>query len=179
MLKKSELRRHFLQSRKPNPEKDSLILKNLLSLKEFREADLILTYISTEKEIDTRAFINQCFAMKKRVTAPLTDVHEITFHEISSLSDTAEGKFGILEPLKTCKTAQISNESFCVVPSLACDERGYRLGYGKGYYDRFLESFGGTSAVLCYSENIIEIPTEPHDRAARVIITEGGAWYGR
>ncbi|MCL2637455.1 MAG: 5-formyltetrahydrofolate cyclo-ligase [Oscillospiraceae bacterium] len=178
-MKKFELRQKLLQNRKPCPEKDSLILKNLLSLKEFKEADLLLTYISTEKEVDTRALIKKCFELNKRVAVPLSGVHEIAFYEINSLSDTEEGKFGIREPLKTQKKAQISNKTFCVVPALACNEKGFRLGYGKGYYDRFLAEFNGTSAVLCYSENIIEIPTEPHDHAVDMIITEGGIAYGR
>jgi 5-formyltetrahydrofolate cyclo-ligase len=180
-MNKHELRQKLLLSRKTfsSPEKNTLILKNLLSLKEFKEADLILTYISKENEISTLDFINQCFILKKRVAAPLTGVDEIEFREFENLSDTEMGKFGIREPLKTCKLAQISKGTFCVVPALACNKRGFRLGYGKGYYDRFLNSFSGTSAVLCYEENIIEIPVENHDRAADIIITEGGVFYGR
>jgi len=185
-MKKDELRQKLLQNRKPCPEKDSLILRNLLSLKEFKEADLLLTYISTEKEIDTRALIEKCFELGKRVAVPLTGVHEIEFYEIKSLAETRRGKFGIREPLKDLhgadtprQIAQINKSSFCVCPALACDGHGFRLGYGKGYYDRFLSGFEGISAVLCYKENIIEIPVQTHDCAADLIITEGGIEYGR
>ncbi|MCL2697374.1 MAG: 5-formyltetrahydrofolate cyclo-ligase [Oscillospiraceae bacterium] len=179
MLTKNEIRRRLLQNRKPDCEKDSLILENLLSLKEFKEADLLLTYISTESEIDTRALINACFKQGKQVAVPKTDIREIVFHEIKSLSETVKGKFGIREPLKTCKIAQISSNTLCIVPALACNERGFRLGYGRGYYDRFLSGYSGKSAVLCYNENIFEIPVEPHDRASGMIITEGGTLHGR
>jgi 5-formyltetrahydrofolate cyclo-ligase len=180
-LNKAELRQRLLQNRKPCPKKDSLILKNLLSLKEFKEADLLLTYISTENEIDTCALINACFERGKKVAVPLCGVHGMTFCEIGSFSDTEVGKFGIREPLKSCKKVQISNSAFylCVIPALACNEKGFRIGYGKGYYDRFLADYKGKSAVLCYSENIMEFPAEAHDRAADIIITEGGIVYGR
>jgi 5-formyltetrahydrofolate cyclo-ligase len=178
-MKKFELRQKLLQNRKPCPEKDFLILKNLLSLKQFREADLVLTYISTEKEIDTRLLLEKCFELKKRVAAPRVEALGIDFYEINSLSDTVKGKFGISEPDNSCRAVQINNGALCVVPALACDRQGFRIGYGKGYYDRFLAEFTGTSAVLCYSENVTEFPVEPHDCAVDLIITEGGIAYGR
>jgi 5-formyltetrahydrofolate cyclo-ligase len=180
---KHELRRKLLQNRAKCPEKDRKILEHLLSLKEFGDADLVLTYVSTEAEIDTRKLIEKCFEAGKRVAVPLTGVHSIEFYEINDFADLSQGKFGILEPLKTCKTANINNtNTFCVVPALACDRSGFRLGYGKGYYDRFLAEFRGsglTTAALCYECNIMQLPTEPHDAAVNMIITERGSFNGR
>jgi len=178
-MNKTQLRQNLLQNRKPDKEKDRKILENLLSLKEFKEAGLVLTYVSTAQETDTHELIRKCFEAGKRVAVPVVDVHGITFYEINAFSDLSPGRFGIFEPAKTCKTVQIYENTFCVVPCLACDEKGFRLGYGKGYYDRFLAEFSGVSTALCYSCNIMQLPIEQHDVAVDMIITEGGVLYGR
>lgn len=168
-----------MQNRKPCHAKDSLILENLLSLKEFREADLVLTYNSFDNEIDTQKLIKKCFEMNKRVAIPKTYMLCMTFYEILNLEETVKDEYGIQVPNNSWEKAQINSKTFCVVPALACDKLGFRIGYGKGYYDRFLSGFTGTSAVLCYTENVIEIPVEGHDRAVDLIITEGGIADGR
>ncbi|MDR2531369.1 MAG: 5-formyltetrahydrofolate cyclo-ligase [Oscillospiraceae bacterium] len=184
-MNKAELRRNLLQNRRPDPQKDRLVLENLLSLNEFKKADLVLTYISAESEIDTREFINKCFELGKRVAVPKIAVHKMMFYEIINLDNTIKGKFGIPEPLiiHEADSAHLNeqinnNNTFCVVPALACDKRGYRLGYGGGYYDRFLAEYIGYSAALCYFDNIIGIPVEAHDCAVDMIITERGFGFG-
>jgi 5-formyltetrahydrofolate cyclo-ligase len=178
-MHKSDLRRQLLANRRPCPEKDARILDYLLSLNEFGEAELILSYISTVHEIDTRKFISRCFAAGKRVAVPKTEVHGIEFYEIFGFGDVAEGKFGILEPVNSCVPVQINKDTLCVVPALACNEHGERIGYGKGYYDRYLNSASVRSAALCYAENVISFAAEPHDEAVDLIITEGGVLFGR
>jgi|GEM_PF-5561407 len=216
---KEKLRRELIQNRLPCPDKARLIFNNILSLEEFRESDLILSYISTEKEIDTRKLIQTCFELKKKVAVPKTllktdGVHIIKFYEINSFDDVEEGRFGILEPLSWCGSDTVTTrpevriedaaKPLCILPALACNKRGYRLGYGKGCYDRFLADYEQgaskfstsgsrlstsdsrlstsgsrlSTVVLCYSENIIELPVEAHDLAAELIITEGGVFYG-
>jgi 5-formyltetrahydrofolate cyclo-ligase len=172
----------LLQNRRPEPEKDRLILENLLFLKEFREADLLLSYVSVGGEIDTLELLMKCFEMKKRVAVPKTGAQCMDFYEISGLSElekTEKCAFNIPEPVNSCKKAQINSSAFCVVPALACDMSGFRIGYGKGYYDRFLAGYDGMSAVLCYHDNIREIPVEAHDRAVSLIVTERGILHGR
>ncbi|MCL1824229.1 MAG: 5-formyltetrahydrofolate cyclo-ligase [Oscillospiraceae bacterium] len=184
-LAKVELRRELLQkgseqyTSRRDVNKDKLILKNLLSLREFQESGFILTYISTENEIDTHELISNCLRLKKQAAVPRVEGSELAFYEINSFFELEKGKFGILEPVKTCKKAQINKNTLCVVPALACNENGFRLGYGKGFYDRFLCDFPGKSVVLCYSGNMIELPVEPHDVAADIVITEGGVFHRR
>ena len=179
MLSKKELRRRLLRNRRQNPEKDKKIFHNLLSLKEFMQADLILTYISTETEIDTRMLINYCLEAGRRIAVPRTGAEEMQFHEIKSFEGLFKSSFGILEPSEGCSKAQLGSNSFCVVPALACDTAGFRVGYGKGFYDRFLKNYSGKSAALCYFENITELPTEPHDIAVWAVITDREIYYGR
>jgi 5-formyltetrahydrofolate cyclo-ligase len=176
---KSEIRKELLRNRKPNMDKNQLILENLLSLKEFKEADLVLTYVSAENEIDTHEFINKCFESGKRIAVPKTDVHNILFYEIKSLTALSPGKFGIPEPVNISEPVRITDKTLCIVPALACNKSGYRIGYGKGYYDRFLDGLNITTAALCYTKNIKEFNTEPHDIPVKLIITEGGIIYGR
>ncbi|MCL2018685.1 MAG: 5-formyltetrahydrofolate cyclo-ligase [Oscillospiraceae bacterium] len=180
-MNKTELRKKILQKRETCPEKERLILKNLLSMKEFEEAELILTYVSAAGEIDTRELINRCFEYGKRVAIPkITDsqtVRSMAFFEIESLHGLARGKFGILEPDISYTEAQINKNApftFCVTPALAYNTSGFRLGRGGGFYDRFLADYNGTSAGLCYEENIKDFPVEAHDVPVNFIITEGG-----
>ena len=180
-MDKKQLRQNLLLEQRVSLENDYLIFKNLLSLDEFKEADLLLTYISKKNEIDTRELLSWCFKAGKRVAVPRIivsgGVHNMVFYEIGSFQVLEFGKFGISEPLKSCKKAQINRNTFCVVPALACDSQGFRLGRGGGYYDRFLAEFEkqiGKTAALCYSENIITLPVEAHDKAVNFIITEGG-----
>jgi len=177
LMDKIQLRQSILQKNNANPEKDYLIFKNLLSLDEFKEADLLLTYISIKNEINTRELLSYCFKAGKRVAVPKIHVRGIEFYEIGSFQVLEFGKFGISEPLKSCKKAQINRNTFCVVPALACNPQGFRLGRGGGYYDRFLAEYSskiGKTAALCYAENVIELPVEEHDKAVDFIITEGG-----
>ena len=174
-MTKIELRKSLLTHRCRCAGKDSRILSRLMSLDEFIRADIVLTYVSLPDEVDTHKLIKS----GKRIAVPKTGVHDIVFREINSFSDLEEGRFGILEPKDTCRPVQICDNMFCVVPALACNENGFRIGYGCGYYDRWLSRNNVVSAVLCYRENIIGFTPEVHDVAVNYIITEGGIFRGR
>ena len=76
---------------------------------------------------------------------------EMEFYEIHSLFELQPGTFGVLEPVpENSRLVQEETEGLCIVPGLSFDAEGYRLGYGKGYYDRFLSRFSGTTAGVCY-----------------------------
>ena len=95
------------------------------------------------------------------------------FYYITSFDDLQKGAYGILEPIKSkCEKLIDLNEGLCIIPALTFDEQGYRLGFGKGYYDRFLAGFPGKSVVICYSDFVMKVPAEPHDMMADEIITE-------
>ena len=82
-------------------------------------------------------------------------------------------KFGLFEPNNTCPTLIPDEKTLCIVPAIAFDENGNRLGYGKGFYDRFLSNFMGASIGLTCSDLLVkQLPTDPHDTPVKIVITE-------
>ena len=96
------------------------------------------------------------------------------FYFIKSSADLIKGKYGLLEPdTAKCKTATPTDKSLCVVPALSFDAKGFRLGRGGGYYDRFLKSFKGKSAGFCYNSFLrLTLPKEYYDMPVDIIVTE-------
>lgn len=133
-------------------------------------ADIVFTYVSTEIEVETRRLIQYCFDNNVRVAVPVSGDTELDFYEIHAFAELDIGRYGILEPSDMSSTAAATERSLCIVPALCADGNGYRLGYGKGYYDRFLSRFPGKSVIICYSDHKMTVPTETHDKKADLTI---------
>jgi 5-formyltetrahydrofolate cyclo-ligase len=157
---------------------DGGLMACLLQSGLFEETKGILTYVSLEKEPDTRALI--CAALKagKRVAVPLSvkETATLRFYEIKSLEELKSGCYGILEPDPECSLrADPCEFGLCIVPGLSFDLYGNRLGYGKGYYDRFLKEYKGTVIGLCYDKFLSKrLPKGRYDVPVQSIITESG-----
>jgi 5-formyltetrahydrofolate cyclo-ligase len=155
---------------------DKKIQNKLLNLFLVREADIVLTYVSTEIEVKTLDFINALLNQGKKVAVPkcLNDKGDMDFFIINSLNDLEDGYFGVQEPNpEIAQKAFVTENSVCVVPAFSFDEKGYRLGYGKGYYDRFLSRFPGKTIGICYEENIRDsLMHGKYDRPVGLIVTE-------
>lgn len=155
---------------------DIKIMNNFFNSEYIKQSNVVFIYVNMESEINTINIINKLFHMGKRVAVPkvLPGTREMVALEIKSLSDLNEsGAFGILEPDMTKK--DVGNEvDLIILPGLAFDKRGYRIGYGGGFYDRFLEAHNEVKRVsLCYNFQIIEnVPYEEFDEAVDTIITE-------
>lgn len=133
------------------------------------KANAVFTYASSEIEVDTRALIGYCLDRKIPVALPVSGDEELTFFYIDKLDQLRRGRFNIDEP--PCKYPAVPDkDTLCVVPVLCADGEGYRLGYGRGYYDRFLRGFPGSSVIICYSSFKMEVPTEQHDEKADLTI---------
>ncbi|NMP36846.1 MAG: 5-formyltetrahydrofolate cyclo-ligase [Clostridiales bacterium] len=178
---KAELRYRFREKRKAMPPEektqlDQKIANRFMNLWQFRETQTLLTYVSTAIEVDTRYIIGEALKLGKTVAVPrcIPGTREMDFYIIKSFSDLKSGAFGVLEPDKgVCKKLTDLSSGLCIVPALVFDKFGYRLGYGKGYYDRFLARFKGSAVGLCYSECVIdELPHGKYDRATQLLITE-------
>lgn len=179
MSVKNELRLELKAARKMLNNKsdiDFIIANKLFSHKMFKEADLILCYASLDDEISTDYIINHSLSLGKRVALPycINNNGLMRFYEIKSLSDVAVGSFGVREPvIEKCKLINEFLNSLIIVPGLAYDKKGYRLGYGKGYYDRFLQKHSLNSIGLCYNSFIQkEIPINQYDKSVDFVITE-------
>ncbi len=178
---KTQLRKALRTSRRSlDREKkadcDAEIQSRVLSLRSYASTDLVFTYVSLDTEVDTLGIIHAAWANGKRVAVPrcLPDSNEIEFYIIKSLDDLAPGHFGVLEPIpERCEKVGDYSHGLCVVPGLSFDAEGYRLGYGKGYYDRFLKQFHGVSVGLCYSSGVKwKLPRTSYDVPVDIIATE-------
>lgn len=169
----------LLRSQLTADEKKSLdmrIFNRLTNLWLYRECGTLLTYVSTGMEVDTRVLIGDALMRSKRVAVPccIPELHEMEFYYITSFDDLQKGAYGILEPIKSkCEKLEGLSDGLCIIPALAFDEQGYRLGFGKGYYDRFLSRFKGNTAGICYECCISDrLPRGRFDRCADVVVTE-------
>lgn len=175
-MSKKELRKELLQRRR-NMDKtyrknsDLMIYNNLISCSEISAAEVILTYISTEIEVDTIKFIEKMLEAGKTVAVPRCEGTDMKFIIIRNLDALVKGKFGIYEPAGGEEAVDFS-KAVCITPALSFNKKGYRLGYGGGYYDRFSEKFDGISIGICYNDFIGEIPTEEFDKPVKILITE-------
>lgn len=180
MTDKSTLRKEYLRVRRDlcdKKEKDNGIFERLVSLEILEKADLILAYASSPIEVDTRRFIEYTLEKGKMLALPVCaeSGNTMCFYRIESPDCLIPGKYkGIPEPDKTkCKIATIGDNTVCLVPGLSFDKSGYRLGFGKGYYDRFLSENTVRTVGLCYEECMREtLPSDIHDKRVSVIVTE-------
>lgn len=179
MQLKNELRRDLKTQRRAIKNKtllDKKICSNLISLSEYKNADLLLFYAALTDEINVDDCIKAALNDGKKVALPVCsdDKGNMSFYYISSVCDLKSGFFGVREPdPEKCTKVKDFSSSVCIVPAIAYDRNGYRLGYGKGYYDRFLSNFSFVSVGLCYNELVKEcLPTGKYDIPVKYIITE-------
>ncbi len=178
-MNKEVLREKYLNIRKnineENKQKyDNYIFNRVINLEEYKESKLVLIYVSLKYEVDTFNLINYSLNKNKKVAVPKCEENDIIFYEIKSLKDLEEGNFGILEP-KVNKPITDFNNSICIVPGVAFDKQNNRIGYGKGFYDRFLKNYEGTKIGLTYKECICDkIDSDINDIKMDKIIFNGG-----
>ena len=178
---KQALRAHFKQQRalvaqEKQAERDAEILSRLLVLPEYRHCKTVFTYVSKRGEVATESLIQAAWASGKQVAVPRCNAQngEMQFYQITSWNDLQKGKFGLREPNNACLLADPSQtDALCIVPGLCFDANGYRIGYGGGYYDRFLPQFAGKTVGLCPAAAVVlRVPRESTDQAVHMIITE-------
>lgn len=146
---------------------DEDIFRQLIPL--IDNAGAVFTYASTEIEVDTRRVIEYCLDKNIPVALPISSDTDISFYYIKNISELKKGRFGIYEP-PTEYPALADFKTLCIVPALCADGEGLRLGYGRGYYDRYLSKFTGKSVIICYRSFKREVPAEPHDIKANFTI---------
>ncbi|MDD7184084.1 MAG: 5-formyltetrahydrofolate cyclo-ligase [Ruminococcus sp.] len=175
-MDKKELRKIFRKKRNQisgKSEKDFKIAERVLSLEEVKNSRNILIYVSYGSETDTYSIIKRLLEEEKKVAVPRCLENGIMeFIYIKSLDELSAGAFGIPEPSGNIR-AVINKNTVCIVPALSFSPDGTRLGYGGGYYDRFLESENIYTVGICYDEMLSEsLPSEKHDVKIKKVITE-------
>lgn len=160
---------------------DLKIANRFLNLWCYRECALLLAFVSNRYEIDTALIIQHALTHGKRVAVPrcVKEAPEIDFYSIKSMNDLEPGSYGIPEPsLEKCEKTDEFSEGLCIVPALAFDRNGYRLGFGKGYYDRFLMRFQEKTVGICYDDDIFDnLPHGKYDRKVNLTVTQSRILY--
>lgn len=179
MPDKKELRtilRNARREQRPDYVKssDKIIFDKLISLSEYIISKRIFCYCSVEGEVDTHAIIGHAKSAGKRVFLPVVyDGGVMEAVELENFARLIPGKLSIPEPPRDGKTLVPEANDIAIVPALAYNEDGYRLGQGGGYYDRFLKDWPGISVGLCRKSFIKnEIPVEVHDVKVDILITD-------
>ncbi len=178
---KTELRQKYRSLRQSMPpeikeQKDIAIAAQVRRLWQYQRNNVLLIYVSTSIEVDTFRIIHQALEDGKRVAVPrcVPDTRNMEFYYIDSTDELSPGMFGVLEPAVNSERLYKESEGgLCIVPAFSYDWRGYRLGYGKGYYDRFLSRFEGNMVGICYSDCVQRsLPHGRFDRPVELLVTE-------
>ena len=150
------------------------ITKRLFALPELERAETVLAFASIGNEVRTQPSIQAAWAAGKRVALPRVVGAELQLHFVDSDTVLVEGAFSVREPPETAAQVQPEQVDFALVPALAVDPRGYRIGYGGGYYDKLIPRLGHacTCAVAYDFQLISEVPELPFDVAVDLVVTD-------
>ncbi|HEC72536.1 MAG TPA: 5-formyltetrahydrofolate cyclo-ligase [Thermoplasmatales archaeon] len=176
---KNALRKRLLDIRKKLSHNEVLeiskkIEEKLFSLKEFQKASTILFYVSYDNEVYTHDMIKRCLHSGKNIVVPVSDTKNeiLILSKLENWHDLEKGSYGILEPKKIIKISP-SELDLIIVPGVGFDEKGNRLGHGKGYYDKLLQKSNVKTIGLAFECQIVEkITTGQNDIPVDIIITE-------
>ena len=166
------------QIRKDVPDKAqkaAKICETLCNLPVFQNAGVLLSYYGVGDEVATKAILERALQTGKRVGVPRCyEESRMEFLEIRSLADLSQvSDYGIPEAPDGTAVIDPKDADLVLVPALAFSVDGCRIGYGKGYYDRYLKRCGGTAVGLCFDACLRDtLPTNANDRPVRMIITE-------
>lgn len=158
-------------------ELDRKICERFLATAAYKNCSVLMSYVSTEIEVDTSGIIKAALKDGKTVAVPrcVEGTRDMIFYVINSREQLEPGAFGVLEPnVSRCAELDSFEGAVCIVPALAYDMEGYRLGYGKGYYDRYLSAHKGLYNVgieycCCTASKLVR---GKFDVAADMIVTE-------
>jgi len=160
-------------------KKTKAIENRLFEFANFFESKIVLLYMQRSGEVVTRGIIKRCFDHNKIVVLPAFDIikHTMQFMKVDNLdADMKPGPRGILEPDPArCNVVPIDCIDIAIIPGVALDEKGGRIGSGEGYYDRLIPKLSATTrkVALAFESQIIQqVPLESHDKYVDIVITE-------
>ena len=189
MIDRERLRKNLKTQRKELSQEaieksSALICAQLTESPLIKEARVITAYLPFQNEVDIRPFIQDCLTISKTVLIPHFQNDHYCFSPLATMSGVKKGGYGIFEPedcpLYTLEETQVMTEVW-IVPGVAFDKNGNRLGMGMGYYDQFLKEGKGLKLGVCYPFQFIEsIPTAHWDVPMDAILTDQGTkWITR
>ena len=172
-LRKKILDARFALTPDVRRAKSREIEQRLFNLPEFKSAALVMFYASFQSEVETHGMIRRALAEGKRVVLPRVKGKELELLEIGNFDgDVSPGAWGIPEPDQG-KPVDIKDIGLIVVPGAVFDERGNRVGYGAGFYDKLLPHYRGMTAALAFELQVEpQVPADAHDVPVKKIVTE-------
>lgn len=185
-MNKTAARKKFLSLRNAMTEEErkeasGRIERFLTGSDIYKNADTVLVYVSFGSEVDTSGIIGYSLNAGKTVAVPYCSGKDMEFRIITSADDLEKGMYGIYTAGENCPAVTDFENALCVLPAVSVDAAGNRLGYGAGYYDRFLSSRPVTAKIaLCFEKCLADaLPNENHDVRIDTVITDGGVLYVR
>jgi len=188
-VSKDAIRKEMLQKRRALPlaerrSRSLSISRRLLSASVFQRAVSLQVYLSNSEEVQTDGIIQAAHCLKKQVVVPVLDrKRRMFFSRLERLKPEVleQGPFGIRQPrLKFQKKVAPAEIGLWIIPGLAFDPQGHRIGYGGGYYDRVLESLGAPLLGLAFECQIMDhLPVEATDRPVDQVVTESRTIFCR
>jgi 5-formyltetrahydrofolate cyclo-ligase len=178
---KSALRKDFLKIRDEISSQNrelfnASICKSVMDMPAFKNAEVILSYSPFRNEADITAVNETALKMGKTLAFPrcIPGTSEMIFYTVKSLSELEKGSFSIYEPPVSCPVWTPSEKkALCIVPAVAYDKYGYRIGYGRGFYDRFLQKHSLTTLGVVYSPLLVKsLPKDSFDVSVDYVVTD-------
>lgn len=180
---KRALRRKFAAERQAISEKERLekskaICDNFLLSMAYDHSDTVLLYYSINSEVDTQELIDRILASGKRLALPVCrENSQMIFRYIESRNDLTKGFFSALEPKAGLEEFKEARHAICVIPAISFDKEGYRIGYGKGYYDRYLTDPSIVKVGFIYDSLFVDkLPRGRFDLSCDLVVTERGVF---
>ena len=192
MISKEKVRRKALEARDGlgkawRGEKSQVIIEEVLQSEMYRRARVVLSYSAIRSEVETEFLNRNVLEQGKKLYLPKTypEDKKMSFYPVENLAALKKGYQGILEPEETVSLEMIFAEGkryakedvLMIMPGVTFDENGHRMGYGGGYYDRYLHQYGEklTSMLIAFDEQkALIIPSEKCDVKPNYIVTQSG-----
>ena len=159
-------------------KKSKTIFENLISMPVYQEAETVMIFMSISHEPDTGEIIRHAFKAGKTVAIPNCEGSELVFYRIESTDDVKPGRFSVPEPIHNddMHRVRVTDKTLIILPGLAFDKKGFRLGYGAGFYDRYLEddAYRNNLMIAFSFQEVDRVPTHPGDVPVNWIVTDKG-----
>ncbi|MDC7288733.1 5-formyltetrahydrofolate cyclo-ligase [Blautia schinkii] len=182
MQTKKDIRKQIFAARKTYTDSQieewsRVITRKVTALPAFRNAEKVLAYADYNHEVITRFLVEEAWKAGKQVAVPKVSGQDMIFYKLEDFSQLEPGYYGIPEPAR----GEIVEweDALMIMPGVAFDKENHRVGYGGGFYDRFLEKHPGVQRVaVAFSFQMLpEVPVEPTDIFPQIIVTEKETYY--
>lgn len=185
IVDKEKIRKEILQKRLELPKEtvnslSMLICEHIIEMPSFLKCKYILIYHPIKNEVDCSILFEKLLKMDKIICLPRMSGNSLEVVPVKDVTvDTAAGKFGVKEPIAGLPSIDPSFVELALIPGVAFDRSGNRMGYGKGYYDQLLPTLSPVCKKigLAFNMQVIDnLPVESHDQKIEGLITESGCF---